>query len=682
MLAAAAAAAAAAGLEEEEETEEEKEEAEEDLGTQTGNGFLIAGNPSKGSFHPKGVTTHKLRTIAVDLGFRVEMIDTGNDFWVGSTPLYHMNHLTGAVRSFLAQANCGFSIRIGDVTPGQGLLKAKYELLNAGYKKCDEYIEALNTGKLQQQPGCTAEETLEISSEIKMSEAARVFVGPEDAEINPVSYHRFFPHADKDEGEEVESPPEKQIVVGICSMAKKSKSKPMKEILERVSLFKYITVVFFEEEVILNEPVENWPLCDCLVSFHSKEFPLDKAVAYGKLRNPFLINDLDIQYLIQDRRDVYSILQAEGILLPRYAILNRDPNNPKECSLIEGEDHVEVNGEVFQKPFVEKPVSAEDHNVYIYYPTSAGGGSQRLFRKNTEEKQLVKGRDSVFELVVPEIRVPCDRRNLTSSGRPDKNATDKNFTVITCPRPEIKQSRQLPRHCQHVHHNQRSIRYHGPGWKLFPCLGKGFRNYNQGQMEHMRQNWHQGPSREKDCQGVFDLYFILDKSGSMAGNWKNIYSFIENFVKKFQNPKLRMSFITYSTDADTLLPLTSDREAIHSGLLILQKLVPEGRAFMHKGFMKANEQIRDATLAGNSVNTVIIALTAGPLMTHTFKETLEEANKSRRMGAAVYTVGVHEYDKQQIIDIADNPSNSFGVDKGFPAMQVIIDPVTCFQVMF
>lgn len=59
-------------------------------------------------------------------------------------------------------------------------------------------------------------------------------------------------------------------MVGICSMAKKSKSKPMKEILERISLFKYITVVVFEEEVILNEPVENWPLCDCLISFHSK----------------------------------------------------------------------------------------------------------------------------------------------------------------------------------------------------------------------------------------------------------------------------------------------------------------------------------------------------------------------------------------------------------------------------
>lgn len=228
-----------------------------------------------------------------------------------------------------------------------------------------------------------------------MSEAPRFFVGPEDSDINPSNYRHFFHHADEDEEEEDESPPERQIVVGICSMAKKSKSKPMKEILERISLFKYITVVVFEEDVILNEPVENWPLCDCLISFHSKGFPLDKAVAYAKLRNPFVINDLNMQYLIQDRREVYSILQAEGILLPRYAILNRDPNNPKECSLIEGEDHVEVNGEVFQKPFVEKPVSAEDHNVYIYYPTSAGGGSQRLFRKIGSRSSVYSPESSV-----------------------------------------------------------------------------------------------------------------------------------------------------------------------------------------------------------------------------------------------------------------------------------------------
>ncbi|XP_073933121.1 inositol hexakisphosphate and diphosphoinositol-pentakisphosphate kinase 2 isoform X8 [Castor canadensis] len=252
-----------------------------------------------------------------------------------------------------------------------------------------------------------------------MSEAPRFFVGPEDTEINPGNYRHFFHHADEEEEEEDESPPERQIVVGICSMAKKSKSKPMKEILERISLFKYITVVVFEEEVILNEPVENWPLCDCLISFHSKGFPLDKAVAYAKLRNPFVINDLNMQYLIQDRREVYSILQAEGILLPRYAILNRDPNNPKECNLIEGEDHVEVNGEVFQKPFVEKPVSAEDHNVYIYYPTSAGGGSQRLFRK-------IGSRSSVYS---PESNVRKTGSYIYEEFMPTDGTDVKVYTV-------------------------------------------------------------------------------------------------------------------------------------------------------------------------------------------------------------------------------------------------------------
>ncbi|XP_061103170.1 inositol hexakisphosphate and diphosphoinositol-pentakisphosphate kinase 2-like isoform X2 [Conger conger] len=212
--------------------------------------------------------------------------------------------------------------------------------------------------------------------------APRFFVGCEDDESESLDDCSMRTDMELyEDDEDADSPPERQIVVGICSMMKKSKSKPMTQILERLCKFEYITVVIFPEDVILNEPVENWPLCDCLISFHSKGFPLDKAVSYAKLRNPLLINDLNMQYFIQDRREVYRILQEEGIDLPRYAVLNRDPDKPDECNLVEGEDHVEVNGEIFQKPFVEKPVCAEDHNVYIYYPTSAGGGSQRLFRK-------------------------------------------------------------------------------------------------------------------------------------------------------------------------------------------------------------------------------------------------------------------------------------------------------------
>nr|XP_057932980.1 inositol hexakisphosphate and diphosphoinositol-pentakisphosphate kinase 2 isoform X5 [Doryrhamphus excisus] len=225
--------------------------------------------------------------------------------------------------------------------------------------------------------------------------APRFFVGCEDDESEVLEDSIRTEMELYEDDEDTDSPPEQQIVVGICCMMKKSKSKPMTQILERLCRFEYITVVIFPEDVILNEPVENWPLCDCLISFHSKGFPLDKAVSYAKLRNPLLINDLNMQYYIQDRREVYRILQEEGIDLPRYAVLNRDPDKPDECNLVEGEDHVEVNGEIFQKPFVEKPVCAEDHNVYIYYPTSAGGGSQRLFRKIGSRSSVYSPESSV-----------------------------------------------------------------------------------------------------------------------------------------------------------------------------------------------------------------------------------------------------------------------------------------------
>ncbi|KFM68191.1 Inositol hexakisphosphate and diphosphoinositol-pentakisphosphate kinase, partial [Stegodyphus mimosarum] len=209
----------------------------------------------------------------------------------------------------------------------------------------------------------------------------------------------------------------KQVIVGICAMSKKSQSKPMKEILTRLEEFEYLKTIVFPEDVILNEPVEKWPLCDCLISFHSKGFPLAKAVEYANLRKPFIINDLFMQYDIQDRRKVYSILESEGIELPRYAVLDRESNHPSE--LVEGEDHVEVDGVIFNKPFVEKPISAEDHNIYIYYPTSAGGGSQRLFRK-------IGSRSSVYS---PESRVRKTGSFIYEEFMPTDGTDVKVYTV-------------------------------------------------------------------------------------------------------------------------------------------------------------------------------------------------------------------------------------------------------------
>ncbi|KRY74411.1 Inositol hexakisphosphate and diphosphoinositol-pentakisphosphate kinase [Trichinella pseudospiralis] len=175
----------------------------------------------------------------------------------------------------------------------------------------------------------------------------------------------------------------KRIVVAICAMHRKVKSKPMKEILSRIIEYygDKMYIIVFNEAMIMNDPVEKWPICDCFISFYSQGFPIAKAIDYIRLRNPYVINDVHRQYDLLSRIKVYKILEKAYIELPRYTVLHREPTSSKTSTYIEHEDSIEIDGKCFNKPFVEKPISAEDHNIYIYYPSCAGGGSQRLFRK-------------------------------------------------------------------------------------------------------------------------------------------------------------------------------------------------------------------------------------------------------------------------------------------------------------
>ena len=47
----------------------------------------------------------------------------------------------------------------------------------------------------------------------------------------------------------------------------------------------------------------------------------------------------------------------------------------------EHEEYIMLDGVKMEKPFVEKPVNAEDHNVRSYYSRADGGGMKQLFRK-------------------------------------------------------------------------------------------------------------------------------------------------------------------------------------------------------------------------------------------------------------------------------------------------------------
>lgn len=78
----------------------------------------------------------------------------------------------------------------------------------------------------------------------------------------------------------------------------------MQNILQRIQVQDYIKVIMFSDATILEDPIEDWPLCDCLIAFFSKGFPLNKAIDYVKLRKPLVINDLEMQILLIDRYGV------------------------------------------------------------------------------------------------------------------------------------------------------------------------------------------------------------------------------------------------------------------------------------------------------------------------------------------------------------------------------------------
>ncbi len=156
-----------------------------------------------------------------------------------------------------------------------------------------------------------------------------------------------------------------------------------------------------------------------------------------KLRKPFVVNDLSMQKILWDRRLCLKILDHMHIPTPKRVEINRDggpklespdlaqvlkslsgvvldgPEDgtgggaplTKTVEMIDDDDTLVVDGKPFKKPFVEKPVNGEDHNVIIYFSKGQEGGARRLFRK-------IGNKSSEYD---PELTVPrCITESNTS----------------------------------------------------------------------------------------------------------------------------------------------------------------------------------------------------------------------------------------------------------------------------
>ncbi|KAM4746571.1 anthrax toxin receptor 1 [Anableps anableps] len=191
-------------------------------------------------------------------------------------------------------------------------------------------------------------------------------------------------------------------------------------------------------------------------------------------------------------------------------------------------------------------------------------------------------------------------------------------------------------------------------------------------------------AQQSSCFGGFDLYFVLDISGSVQNHWNEIYSFVEHLAHKFISPQLRMSFIVFSTEGRILMRLTEDRELIRKGLEELQAVLPGGDTFMHEGIQRASEQIYHGNTEGYRTASVIIALTDGELHEDLFFYAEREANRSRSLGATVYCVGVKDFNETQLAKIADSKDHVFPVNGGFEALQGVIDSIlkkSCIEIL-
>ncbi|XP_068617081.1 anthrax toxin receptor 2 [Brachionichthys hirsutus] len=188
-------------------------------------------------------------------------------------------------------------------------------------------------------------------------------------------------------------------------------------------------------------------------------------------------------------------------------------------------------------------------------------------------------------------------------------------------------------------------------------------------------------AEEPSCHGAYDLYFVLDKSGSVSADWFEIYSFVRNLTDRFVSPSMRVSFIVFSGKATVLLPLTGDRYEIEEGLQRLRDVKPAGETYMHEGIKEASAQIRAQTTKSSSI---ILALTDGKLAVYIHELTVKQADEARKYGARVYCVGIKDFDEQQLADIADTKDQVFPVKDGFHALKGIVNSIlkrSCTEIL-
>jgi hypothetical protein len=156
----------------------------------------------------------------------------------------------------------------------------------------------------------------------------------------------------------------------------------MESVLRRLEKSNSFDIIRFEEEMILNDHPDTWPVVECLIGFVSTGFPLDKALQYVERVRPIEVNPLKNQGVLRNRHEVYQRLREWNVPCPDFVVVDHAKCAPTGPAIFqEFDNYIVYNGRRLDKPVVEKPLDGDDHNIWIHYPRNKGGGCKKLFRK-------------------------------------------------------------------------------------------------------------------------------------------------------------------------------------------------------------------------------------------------------------------------------------------------------------
>ena len=125
-----------------------------------------------------------------------------------------------------------------------------------------------------------------------------------------------------------------------------------------------------------------------------KKLKIDKLIEMPEEEKNQFIKSM-IESNTKTRTLSFSLMNEEIVFCP---ILQKPKRKCSEEFIIEEcDDYILINDTKINKPFVEKPFDAENHDINIYYPMNDGGGCKHLFRK-------VGNVSSKFDPICNEIR--------------------------------------------------------------------------------------------------------------------------------------------------------------------------------------------------------------------------------------------------------------------------------------